>query len=216
MGSLASGYPRLGQLTPDRDFTYLDVSSVNGEDGSLHGSPAIVAPDKAPSLSAWKVVRSGTVLYSTIRPYLRNVVHINRDFETPAIASGVCGASSGCGARSPLSEGLRTIRLLQPVRGVTAKGCRLPSHKRRRSCLRPDTHPTARRTGADRGEGRRANEAVRRPRSTPKSAAEALSPASDPPPSTPSPKPEPSTTSTTHGSGSAPTGRSHRQPRQHR
>lgn len=76
----------LGQLTPDRDFTYLDVSSVNGEDGSLHGSPAIVAPDKAPS-RARKVVRSGTVLYSTIRPYLRNVVHINRDFETPAIAS---------------------------------------------------------------------------------------------------------------------------------
>jgi type I restriction enzyme S subunit len=76
----------LGQLTPDRAFTYLDVSSVNGEEGSLHGSPAVLAPDQAPS-RARKAVGSGTVLYSTIRPYLRNVVHIERDFDPPAIAS---------------------------------------------------------------------------------------------------------------------------------
>lgn len=76
----------LGQVTPDREFTYLDVSSVNGEDGSLHGTPAVLAPDQAPS-RARKAVRRGTVLYSTIRPYLRNVVHIDRDFEPPAIAS---------------------------------------------------------------------------------------------------------------------------------
>lgn len=76
----------LGQLTPDRHFTYLDVSSVNGEDGSLHGTPTVIAPDKAPS-RARKAVRPGTVLYSTIRPYLRNVVHIDRDFQPPAIAS---------------------------------------------------------------------------------------------------------------------------------
>lgn len=76
----------LGQLTPNRVFTYLDVSSVNGEDGSLHGTPAVVAPDQAPS-RARKAVRPGTVLYSTIRPYLRNVVFIDRDFEPAAIAS---------------------------------------------------------------------------------------------------------------------------------
>lgn len=76
----------LGQVTPDRDFTYLDVGSVNGEDGSLHGAPAVVAPDQASS-RARKTVLPDAVLYSTIRPYLRNVVVIDREFDPPAIAS---------------------------------------------------------------------------------------------------------------------------------
>lgn len=76
----------LGQLTPDRPFTYLDVSSVNGEDGSLHGTPAVIPPDQAPS-RARKAVRPGAVLYSTIRPYLRKVFVIDEEFEPEAIAS---------------------------------------------------------------------------------------------------------------------------------
>lgn len=76
----------LGQLTPQSDFTYIDVSSVNGEDGSLKGVPTVVASDQAPS-RARKVVERGVVLYSTIRPYLKNIVHIDRDFDPPAIAS---------------------------------------------------------------------------------------------------------------------------------
>lgn len=76
----------LGQLIPKSHFTYIDVSSVNGEEGSLNGVPAVVTPDQAPS-RARKVVERGVVLYSTIRPYLKNIVHIDRDFDPPAIAS---------------------------------------------------------------------------------------------------------------------------------
>ncbi len=74
-----------GQKTPDNDFTYIDVGSINKELG-LVSEPTVLTANEAPS-RARKLVRSGTVVYSTVRPYLLNIAVITKDFDPEPIAS---------------------------------------------------------------------------------------------------------------------------------
>ncbi|MEM8160347.1 restriction endonuclease subunit S, partial [Morganella morganii] len=60
-----------GQKTPENDFTYIDVGSINKELGTI-SKPGVINPKDAPS-RARKIVRRNTVLYSTVRPYLLNI-----------------------------------------------------------------------------------------------------------------------------------------------
>lgn len=79
------GY-NLGQKKPDRSFTYIDVGSINKEKGLLGEDLNIVEPRDAPS-RARKLVDKGTVIYSTVRPYLLNIAIIDREFEFEPIVS---------------------------------------------------------------------------------------------------------------------------------
>ena len=74
-----------GQKTPDADFTYVDVSAIDNVRG-LIDTPTVVAAGDAPS-RARKIVQRGTVIYSTIRPYLLNIAVIDRDLTPSPIAS---------------------------------------------------------------------------------------------------------------------------------
>jgi len=74
-----------GQKTPDSDFTYVDVSAIDNARGVID-SPSVLAPENAPS-RARKIVQRGTVIYSTVRPYLLNIAVIDRDLNPPSIAS---------------------------------------------------------------------------------------------------------------------------------
>ena len=74
-----------GQREPDSDFTYIDVSAIDQSVGVIR-SPNIVAAKDAPS-RARKIVRSGTIIYSTVRPYLLNIAIIDQDFAPEPIAS---------------------------------------------------------------------------------------------------------------------------------
>jgi type I restriction enzyme, S subunit len=74
-----------GQKTPDSSFTYIDVGSINKELG-LVTEPKVLAADEAPS-RARKLVRNGTVIYSTVRPYLLNIAVVTEDFDPEPIAS---------------------------------------------------------------------------------------------------------------------------------
>src|SRR5262249_37214813 len=76
----------LGQKVPDSDFTYIEVGSVDGFRGVLKPHPSVITARDAPS-RARKIIEPGAVLYSTIRPYLRNVVHLERQLNPPPIAS---------------------------------------------------------------------------------------------------------------------------------
>ena len=75
----------LGQKKPDNDFYYIDVSSINNIAKTLK-QPALVAAKDAPS-RARKVVKEGTVIYSTVRPYLLNTTIIHNTFDKELIAS---------------------------------------------------------------------------------------------------------------------------------
>ena len=59
------------QKVPDKTFYYVDVSSVSSGKG-LIGKMAIIEAKQAPS-RARKIVEEGMVLFSTVRPYLKNV-----------------------------------------------------------------------------------------------------------------------------------------------
>lgn len=67
-----------GQKTPDEDFTYIDVGSINKEYGIIE-EPSILSAKDAPS-RARKIVQKGTVIYSTVRPYLLNIAIIENVF----------------------------------------------------------------------------------------------------------------------------------------
>ncbi|WP_165731001.1 restriction endonuclease subunit S [Polaribacter sp. 20A6] len=75
-----------GQKTPDRNFEYIDVASIDNQLGIIKSDLNILNPAEAPS-RARKIVQKGCVIYSTVRPYLLNIACVDRDFENEAIAS---------------------------------------------------------------------------------------------------------------------------------
>jgi type I restriction enzyme S subunit len=74
-----------GQKVPDTTFTYIDVGAINKEWG-LVAEPSVLSAKEAPS-RARKIVRQGTVIYSTVRPYLLNIAVISEEFDPEPIAS---------------------------------------------------------------------------------------------------------------------------------
>ncbi|MBI4990212.1 MAG: restriction endonuclease subunit S [Rhodocyclales bacterium] len=74
-----------GQKTPDAKFIYIDVSAIDNTAGVI-SSPGLLSAADAPS-RARKIVTKGTVIYSTVRPYLKNICVIEEDYSPEAIAS---------------------------------------------------------------------------------------------------------------------------------
>ena len=75
----------LGQKVPDETFSYIDVSAVDNKRGLTREVP-VLDPSIAPS-RARKLVSVGSVIYSTVRPYLLNVAVIEREYSPMPIAS---------------------------------------------------------------------------------------------------------------------------------
>ncbi|AFZ51323.1 restriction endonuclease subunit S [Dactylococcopsis salina] len=76
----------LGQKKPDTIFSYIDVSAINGKTGTVKEEVTVINPENAPS-RARKLVKKGTVIYSTVRPYLLNIAVIKKDYDPQPIAS---------------------------------------------------------------------------------------------------------------------------------
>jgi len=75
-----------GQKTPGSRFTYIDVGSIENKRGVISAEVQSLEASEAPS-RARKVVKHGTVIYSTVRPYLLNIAIIDKDYEFEPIAS---------------------------------------------------------------------------------------------------------------------------------
>jgi type I restriction enzyme S subunit len=76
-----------GQKIPSTDFTYIDVSSIDNKKGLLKEQLTVVKSGQRVPSRARKIIRSGTVIYSTVRPYLLNIALVDHEFEHEAIAS---------------------------------------------------------------------------------------------------------------------------------
>jgi len=76
----------LGQRKPAERFTYIDVNSINNGEGVINTNLKILSHMEAPS-RARKIVDIGSVIYSTVRPYLLNVVILDRDLVPKPIVS---------------------------------------------------------------------------------------------------------------------------------
>ena len=75
-----------GQKTPDSRFCYIDVGSVNNTSHTLNKENTVVEAKDASS-RAKKIVKKGDVIFATIRPYLKNICIIDKDFPYEPIAS---------------------------------------------------------------------------------------------------------------------------------
>ena len=76
----------LGQKKPNTDFQYIDVSAIDNEKGIIKDTISTISFVKAPS-RARKILKKGTVIYSTVRPYLKNIAIIEKDYYPEVIAS---------------------------------------------------------------------------------------------------------------------------------
>ncbi|WNV06567.1 restriction endonuclease subunit S [Candidatus Methylospira mobilis] len=74
-----------GQTIPKNDFTYIDVTAINKEAGCVADAKVIAATD-APS-RARKLVHTGDVIYSCVRPYLLNIAIIENEIKPTPIVS---------------------------------------------------------------------------------------------------------------------------------
>jgi type I restriction enzyme S subunit len=83
------GY-ELGQKVPDKRFTYIDVGAIDSDKGRISERVEKLEPNEAPS-RARKLVTLGTVIYSTVRPYLLNIAVVDQDFNPEPIASTAFG-----------------------------------------------------------------------------------------------------------------------------
>ena len=75
-----------GQCIPKSDFTYIDVASIDNTVGKLSDCLGVISANEAPS-RARKRVKAGTVIYSTVRPYLLNTAVIRGSISPEPIAS---------------------------------------------------------------------------------------------------------------------------------
>lgn len=75
----------LGQGAPTEQFTYIDVAAIDNEKAVVTDAEIVEAGD-APS-RARKNVTVGTVIYSTVRPYLKNIAVVEKEYVPKAIAS---------------------------------------------------------------------------------------------------------------------------------
>lgn len=107
-----------GQKTPSNDFSYIDVASVDNLKG-VTTQPSILSAHEAPS-RARKVVREGTLIYSTVRPYLQNIAVVKGEINPEPIAStafAILHPVSGMSARFFLHY-LRSPTFVQYVESV--------------------------------------------------------------------------------------------------
>lgn len=88
-----------GQVIPQAEFTYIDVSAIDAKHGCI-ARPRVLAAADAPS-RARKRVEKGDVIYSCVRPYLLNVATIDEDFEPPPIASTAFAVMHAFGLLAP-------------------------------------------------------------------------------------------------------------------
>lgn len=75
-----------GQVTPSETFSYIDVGTLDNVNHRLSSHENIMEAKDAPS-RAKKVVETGDVIYSTVRPYLHNICIIDKAFSCTPIAS---------------------------------------------------------------------------------------------------------------------------------
>ncbi|MCP4651320.1 MAG: restriction endonuclease subunit S [PVC group bacterium] len=75
-----------GQKKPDKEFTYIDVGSINNKRGVVTSKVQVLACGDAPS-RARKIIHSGTVIYSTVRPYLMNIAIVEQEYDPEPICS---------------------------------------------------------------------------------------------------------------------------------
>jgi len=73
-------------LEPDKEFVYIDVSSVNNETLTIENSSVIIGKS-APS-RARKLVKTNDIIFATIRPTLKRIAIVSEEFHNQVCSTG--------------------------------------------------------------------------------------------------------------------------------
>ena len=73
---------------PDKSFFYVDISSIDRDQKTITDTPEITGAE-APS-RARKIIRSGDILVSTVRPNLNAVAIVPADLDSQIASTGFC------------------------------------------------------------------------------------------------------------------------------
>ena len=74
--------------TPERDFIYLDIASIDNSQQKIT-NPKKYFGENAPS-RARQLVKSGDILFSTVRTYLKNIAIVNEIYDGQIASTGFC------------------------------------------------------------------------------------------------------------------------------
>jgi len=73
---------------PDKEFFYLDIDSVDNSQQKIT-NPKKILGSEAPS-RARQIVKSGDVLFSTVRTYLKNIAIVEEQYDNQIASTGFC------------------------------------------------------------------------------------------------------------------------------
>jgi type I restriction enzyme S subunit len=73
---------------PDKEFLYIDIAAIDNEKQSIVNTK-IYSGKNAPS-RARQLVKSGDILFSTVRTYLKNIAIVNEAYDGQIASTGFC------------------------------------------------------------------------------------------------------------------------------
>ena len=73
-------------LNPQMEFNYIDIDSINNKTQEIT-KPKVILGKDAPS-RARQVVHNGDILFSIVRPYLKNIARVNEKFDHDIASTG--------------------------------------------------------------------------------------------------------------------------------
>ena len=102
------------QVSPDADYTYFDISSVDNEKNQIVNAK-ILKGQKAPG-RARQAVQKDDILFSNVRTYLRKIARVESDYPNPVASTGFTVIRPPQGVSSQfLFYQILTEEFLQPV-----------------------------------------------------------------------------------------------------
>ena len=89
LGEVCLGVSKIDPLDLGRDeFKYIDIGSIDSSTNSV-GSPQLLKVVDAPG-RARQLVRGGDSVFSTVRPYLRNIAYVDEHLDGEIASTGFC------------------------------------------------------------------------------------------------------------------------------
>ena len=76
--------------TPESEFQYVDVGSVNNEKGQIELSDVSVLRGRDAPSRARKVIKKCDIVFATVRPYLRNIAIVPDTLDNQICSTGFC------------------------------------------------------------------------------------------------------------------------------
>lgn len=85
--------------TPNAEFTYFDIGGIDNESNRIAETKTVTGRE-APS-RARQMARTGDILFSTVRTYLKKIARIERDYPNPVASTGFTVIRPAEGVSSP-------------------------------------------------------------------------------------------------------------------